>query len=259
MDRVRQAVHAEEAVRRGLSGKGVTVAVLDTGLSPGPDFYGRIVKFVDLVNGRKACYDDSSHGTHVCGILGGSGKLSRGRYAGIAPGCLLVPVKVLDRDGGGAFADVREGIWWVIENRKRYKIRILNLSVGTVREEKEEGDEAEEALILEAAEAAWDAGIVVVAASGNKGPADKSITVPGSSRKVITVGAYDDCGKVCYSEEGPTRNASVSRICVLQVPEFFRRPPWGQAGDWFTSEKAGPPWQHLWCPGQRPFWKNIRI
>ncbi len=61
MDRVRQAVHAEEAVRRGLSGKGVTVAVLDTGLSPGPDFYGRIVKFVDLVNGRKACYDDSSH------------------------------------------------------------------------------------------------------------------------------------------------------------------------------------------------------
>ena len=147
MDRVRQAVHAEEAVRRGLSGKGVTVAVLDTGLSPGPDFYGRIVKFVDLVNGRKACYDDSSHGTHVCGILGGSGKLSRGRYAGIAPGCLLVPVKVLDRDGGGAFADVRKGIWWVIENRKRYKIRILNLSVGTVREEKEEGDEAEEALI----------------------------------------------------------------------------------------------------------------
>ncbi len=79
-----------------------------------------------------------------------AGKLSRGRYAGIAPGCLLVPVKVLDRDGGGAFADVREGIWWVIENRKRYKIRILNLSVGTVREEKEEGDEAEEALILEA-------------------------------------------------------------------------------------------------------------
>ena len=55
MDRVRQAVHAEEAVRRGLSGKGVTVAVLDTGLSPGPNFYGRIVKFVDLVNGRKAC------------------------------------------------------------------------------------------------------------------------------------------------------------------------------------------------------------
>lgn len=205
MDRVRQAVHAEEAVRRGLSGKGVTVAVLDTGLSPGPDFYGRIVKFVDLVNGRKACYDDSSHGTHVCGILGGSGKLSRGRYAGIAPGCLLVPVKVLDRDGGGAFADVRKGIWWVIENRKRYKIRILNLSVGTVREEKEEGDEAEEALILEAAEAAWDAGIVVVAASGNKGPADKSITVPGSSRKVITVGAYDDCGKICYSGRGPTR------------------------------------------------------
>ena len=72
-------------------------------------------------------------------------------------------------------------------------------------EEKEEGDEAEEALILEAAEAAWDAGIVVVAASGNKGPADKSITVPGSSRKVITVGAYDDCGKVCYSGRGPTR------------------------------------------------------
>ena len=104
----------------------------------------------------------------MCGILGGSGKLSRGRYAGIAPGCLLVPVKVLDRDGGGAFADVREGIWWVIENRKRYKIRILNLSVGTVREEKEEGDEAEEALILEAAEAAWDIGIVVVAASGNQ-------------------------------------------------------------------------------------------
>ena len=142
MDRVRQAVHAEEAVRRGLSERGDGGSAGYRAVA-GPQFYGRIVKFVDLVNGRKACYDDSSHGTHVCGILGGSGKLSRGRYAGIAPGCLLVPVKVLDRDGGGAFADVREGIWWVIENRKRYKIRILNLSVGTVREEKEEGDEAE--------------------------------------------------------------------------------------------------------------------
>ena len=68
-----------------LTGKGITVAVLDTGIFPHIDFDNRIVAFRDLVYGRETPYDDNGHGTHVCGILGGSGRASGGKYRGTAP------------------------------------------------------------------------------------------------------------------------------------------------------------------------------
>ncbi|MDY3918640.1 MAG: S8 family peptidase [Candidatus Limivivens sp.] len=208
MDRVRQTVHAQEAYRKGILGQGITVAVLDTGLAPHPDFGGRIAGFRDFLHRKNQCYDDSSHGTHVCGILGGDGKLSGGRYAGIAPACRLLPVKVLDERGNGMREDVEKGIAWVIQNKEKYDIRIMNISVGTVKE-----DEDLDQTMLDAVERAWDSGIVVVVAGGNMGPAPMSITVPGNSRKVITVGASDDCSlpggksdvRPCYSGRGPTR------------------------------------------------------
>lgn len=206
MDRVRAVVCAEEAYKRGIRGKGVGVAVLDTGISPHPDFGGRIVCFRDFVGGRRENYDDCSHGTHVCGILGGSGAASRGKYRGIAPECDLIGLKVLDRQGNGNKEEVIRGIDWVIRNREVYRIRILNISVGTVRE-----NAAMDRQLIDAVERAWDAGLVVVVAAGNMGPEPMSITVPGNSRKVITVGAFDDCIPVaesgikpCYSGRGPT-------------------------------------------------------
>ncbi len=208
MDRVRKMIGAQEAYRQGILGRGVVIAVLDTGAAPHPDFSGRLLDFRDFVKGKHTFYDDCSHGTHVCGILAGDGRLSQGRFAGIAPGAELLPVKVLDRRGNGAREDMEAGIRWVIQNRIKYGIRILNISVGTARE-----DADLDRHILKAVEDAWDSGLVVVAAGGNMGPAPMSITVPGSSRKVITVGASDDCPKTrelrgihpCYSGRGPTR------------------------------------------------------
>lgn len=206
MNRVRKIINADIAFDRGIKGEGVTVAVLDTGIERHPDFNKRIKGFVDIVSGKRLPYDDCSHGTHVCGIMCGSGVSSNGKYRGIAPECKVVLVKILDRRGNGNKEDVLKGIEWVIENKDIYNIRILNISVGTIKE-----SARRDVQLVEAVERAWDAGLVVVVAAGNMGPDPMSITVPGNSRKVITVGASDDCSRPekkgvrqCYSGRGPT-------------------------------------------------------
>ena len=195
MNRVREALHATEIHRAGITGRGITAAVLDTGISRHPDYSERIVAFRDFVNGKPSCYDDASHGTHVAGILGGSGKSSGGKYCGIAPGCRIVSGKVLDSFGAGEVENLIRAIEWVIEQRDVYRIRILNISAGTTRTE--EDRQARE--LLRCVERAWDGGLVVIVAAGNLGPDPECITIPGNCRKVITVGAFDH-----YSGCGPT-------------------------------------------------------
>lgn len=187
MDRVRALLHTKEVHDAGITGRGVTACVLDSGICLHPDYAARIVSFRDFVNGRTACYDDASHGSHVSGILGGNGRSSGGRYCGIAPDCRLIHLKVLDRYGQGSLADIIEAIQWAIRNRDRFRIRVLNISAGTTKETEEEGAR----LLVSRVEEAWDAGLVVVAAAGNMGPEPMSITAPGNSRKVITVGSSD--------------------------------------------------------------------
>ena len=85
----------------GYTGKHVGVCVLDTGIFPHIDFKGRILAFHDFIGHRIKPYDDNSHGTHVCGIIGGDGRASEGRIRGIAPECDLIVLKVLDRMGNG--------------------------------------------------------------------------------------------------------------------------------------------------------------
>lgn len=106
-----------------------------------PDFDDRIVAFADMLHGRTELYDDNSHGTHVSSIIGGSGRMSGGRYEGMAPKCQLVVVKVLDEKGNGNIGNVLHGIQWVLENRARFQIRIVNISVGTLPSVNEEGAE----------------------------------------------------------------------------------------------------------------------
>lgn len=185
----------------GLTGKGIGVAVIDTGIFPHADFDNRIVVFRDYILNRRTPYDDNGHGTHVAGIIGGSGKKSGGRYAGVAPGCTLIAVKVLDVKGNGRKKDVLQALEWVRRNKKRYGIRIVNISVGSTEQEKELHDS-----LIRAVEAAWDDGLVVVTAAGNMGPMPGSITAPGSSRKVITVGSGDMLvSHQGISGRGPTR------------------------------------------------------
>ena len=115
----------------GYTGKHVGVCVLDTGIFPHIDFTGRILAFQDFIGHRIRPYDDNSHGTHVCGIIGGDGRASEGRIRGIALGCSLIVLKVLDRTGNGRKEDVLQAFRWILENKRYYGIRVVNISVGT--------------------------------------------------------------------------------------------------------------------------------
>lgn len=213
MNRVRELVHVEDAHRMGIKGTGVTVAVMDTGIADHPDFSHRILDFVDFTAGRSGMYDDNGHGTHVCGIIGGTGFASRGRYMGIAPGVRYVVIRVLDKMGNGNTTQVIRAIEWLIRNHKKYNIRILNISVGMLSSAKEEEREK----LLEAVERVWEEQIVVVTAAGNNGPEAGSVTIPGMSKTVITVGSSDDetaiRGRIRmgtgYSGRGPTESCIV--------------------------------------------------
>ncbi len=200
-----------------ISGKGIGVAVLDTGCFPHEDLDYRIAAFCDIIQKRPMPYDDNGHGTHVCGIIGSSGYASGWQYRGMAPGCHLIPIKVLDRKGNGYASDVLLGLRWIREHQKHYNIRIVNISVGSLSRR----NMSENSALVRGVNETWDAGLVVVVAAGNMGPKSGTITTPGISRKVITVGCCDDHKEVNvmgnrmvdYSGRGPT----MSCVCKPDI------------------------------------------
>ncbi len=98
MDRVKKQLGCTENIQYSIATEEICVAVLDTGIGNHPDFEDRVVAFRDFVNGRQERYDDSGHGTHVAGCIGGSGRLSNGRFSGIAPTCRLCVGKDGDKE-----------------------------------------------------------------------------------------------------------------------------------------------------------------
>jgi serine protease AprX len=211
MNRVNEIIESSWAHERNITGRGIGVAVVDTGISLHKDFAGeenRVIAFKDFINKLPDPYDDNGHGTHVSGIVGGNGYSSKGRYVGVAPGCNLIGVKVLDYRGDGNISDVLAGLQWIIDNRFKYNIRVVNISVGTTSKENMD----ENSLLVQGVNAIWDSGVVVVVAAGNNGPGPMSISTPGISRKVITVGSSNDNVAVevfgsrtkDYSGRGPT-------------------------------------------------------
>ncbi len=200
MNRVGRIVHADWAYKKGLTGRGVTIAIVDTGLSPHPDYRDRICGWYDALHNTRLCYDDSGHGSHVAGIIAGDGRLSGGLYRGIAPEARLVGVKVLDRSGDGTIAGILRGLNWILKNRHNLNIRIVNISIGANNPNKF----SENSTFVKKVNELWDSGIVVIAAAGNKGPDRYSISAPGNSRKIITVGSHDIPGTPNHSGIGPT-------------------------------------------------------
>lgn len=182
------------------TGKGIGVCILDTGIYEHIDFTGRIWAFYDFLAFKRRPYDDNGHGTHVAGLVAGDGTASMGKYRGAAPGCGIISLKVLDRYGTGSQDDVLRALRWIREYRQQYRIRVVNISVGTTCNSKRN-----HARLLESVEQLWDEGVVVVTAAGNQGPRPGSITAPGSSKKVITVGSSDLLeGRSAISGRGPT-------------------------------------------------------
>ena len=182
------------------TGKGVGVCILDTGIYEHIDFTGRIWTFYDFLDFKRRPYDDNGHGTHVAGLVAGDGTASMGKYRGAAPGCGIIALKVLDCYGTGSQDDVLRALRWIREYRQQYRIRVVNISVGTTCNSKRN-----HARLLKSVEQLWDEGVVVVTAAGNQGPRPGSITAPGSSKKVITVGSSDLLeGRSAISGRGPT-------------------------------------------------------
>lgn len=132
--------------------------MLDTGIGNHPDFTNRILDFADFVNGKLGTYDDSGHGTHVAGCVGGSGYASRGRFCGIAANLQALYGKVLDLHGEGSIESMYKGLLWVLQNRIRYQIRVLNISVGIGSS----SDKERMAELIGLLDSVWEQGIVVV-------------------------------------------------------------------------------------------------
>jgi serine protease AprX len=184
-----------------VSGRGVGVAVIDTGIAGGmPDFRAtgssssRVVASAVTNPDARTPGDAYGHGTHVAGIIAGNGwnrSLTdplRGKYVGIAPEANLISVKVSDDQGEASVLDVIYGLQFVVDNKTAYNIRVVNLSLESTTPGSYKTDPLNAAV-----ESAWFKGIVVVTAAGNRGSSEASVShAPGNDPYVITVGAYDD-------------------------------------------------------------------
>jgi len=195
----------------GITGAGVTVAVLDTGIDGNlSDFGGRVIGGVNLANPRSPggwITDSYGHGTFIGGLIASNGASSGGQYTGVAPGADLVSIKVAGVTGVTSESTVIQGVAWAIANQTADDIQVLNMSLGV-----EPGSPSALDPLDQAVEQAWSAGIVVVTSAGNAGPDNGSITSPGNDPLVITVGAMDDGGAnvpsafamTGFSSTGPT-------------------------------------------------------
>jgi serine protease AprX len=205
----------------GYDGAGVGVAVVDSGITAWHDDLTvangqgqRVTHFVDFVNGYTQPYDDWGHGTHVAGIVAGNGFDTYGTRNAIAPGANIIALKALDANGNGTISTIIAAIEYAVANKDALNIRVINLSLGAAVTESYNTDP-----LTLAAKQAVDAGIVVVAAAGNKGKAANgqpqygAIGSPGNAPWVITVGASSSNGTArrqddtmaSFSSRGPTR------------------------------------------------------
>jgi len=202
-----KVVKADAAWNRGVTGSGVTVAVLDTGVAPNlPDLAGRLVQVTDDLSGQATpcknlsgeldCSDRYGHGTFIAGLVAGNGASSGGKWKGVAPGARVLSVKTAGADGSADVSNILAAIQWVVSFKDRYNIRVLNLSLGTDSRQDWRVDPLNYAV-----ERAWAAGMTVVVAASNEGPAPGTITKPADDPWVITVGATDDRGTAGVSDD----------------------------------------------------------
>ena len=197
-------------------GSHIGIAIIDSGVQAVRDLEDRIRGFYDFTQGGRADTpsDGYGHGTHVAGVIAGNGDLSQKRHRGVAPKARLFALKVLDESGAGNTSDVISAIEFVIANKARLGIDIINLSLGHPIYEPAETDP-----LVQAVEAAARAGIVVVASAGNHGTAPGSdapgyagIVSPANAPSAIAVGAvktFDTTARsddriAPYSSRGPS-------------------------------------------------------
>lgn len=183
----------------GFTGKNIKVAVIDTGIDLNhPDFANRVVQFKDFTG--EGQLDNHGHGTHVAGIVGGTGAASNGKYRGVAPECSFYIAKVLRGDGSGDTSDVMGGVEWAVQQGAQ----VINLSLGS--DGACDGTDALSVLC----DAAVSRGVVMCVAAGNAGPGESTVGSPGCAKTVITIGATTKLDEVAgFSSRGPTSDGRV--------------------------------------------------
>jgi serine protease AprX len=169
----------------GNEGRGVTVAVIDTGIANVPDLAGKVSTHVDVTG--KGAGDGYGHGTFMAGLIAGSGTASGGAYRGVAPAAKLVDVKVADSEGRTDLITVLRGLQWVSEHARQ--VQVLNLSLSSYSPLPYQIDPLTQGL-----EALWRHGITVVVPSGNDGSGAGTVTSPGSDPVLLTAGGLDETG-----------------------------------------------------------------
>jgi serine protease AprX len=186
-----QAVHASDLwnASPALQGQGIGVAVVDSGINRGhPDLSdGRVVAQEKFNSNTASMADLNGHGTHIAGIIAGNGTASQGAYIGVAPQANLINVKVSDDQGAASASDLVAGLQWINDNKARYNIRVVNISLNSSLVQSYHVDPIDAAV-----EILWFNGIVVVASAGNNSTA--KLSAPANDPFVITVGATDDKG-----------------------------------------------------------------
>ncbi|MCK6075359.1 S8 family peptidase [Paenibacillus silvae] len=243
-----------------LSGEGVTIAIVDSGIYPHPDLTtpeNRIVGFYDVFAGKEvAPFDDGGHGTHCAGCVASNGRSSDKRYSGLAYNSKLVGVRVFEGRTTSTTTIIK-GVDWCIENKDKYGIKIMSLSLGGEADLSPEFDP-----LCEILRKAHNEGITVFVAAGNSGPFPKSIESPGIEPEVITVGATNDQNTIDkpddvianFSSRGPSKFghkkpdivAPGSSIISLRAPnsEYDQSHPERRVGDdycWMSGTSMATP------------------
>ncbi|WP_183100590.1 S8 family peptidase [Nocardioides pelophilus] len=233
---------APSAWASGLDGAGVTVAVIDTGISNSGDLAGKVIAGYDFSGEGSHTTDSFGHGTFVAGIVAGSGAASDGAVKGVAPGVNLVSLKIAGADGSSDVIRVISAIQWAVNHADQHNIRVLNLSLGTDSTQSWRIDPLNAAV-----EGAWHAGMVVTVAAGNAGAG--GITKPGDDPYVITVGSSDDETTVdaaddtvaTFSSTGPT-SANVAKPDLVAPGAHLvsTRAPGSAADTAFPASRVDP-------------------
>src|SRR4051794_14254548 len=210
LNNIAQVIGAQAAYAAGFTGKGVGVALIDTGVSPVAGLTsGNVVNGPDLSfdsqDPSTAHLDGFGHGTHLASIIAGrdvagtpASYLDPSRFTGVAPDANLVNVKVGASNGDVDVSQVIAAIDWVVQHRKdeALNIRVINLSYGT--------DSVQDSMVdplAYAVENAWKNGIVVVAAGGNEGDTTTNLANPASDPHVLAIGAMDSAGTVGTADD----------------------------------------------------------
>ncbi|MEV1049155.1 S8 family peptidase [Streptomyces sp. NPDC049916] len=194
LDKSVPQIGAPAAWKAGFTGKGVKIAVLDTGTdTTHPDLKGQVVAEKNF-SASKDLKDRVGHGTHVASIAAGTGAKSGGKFKGVAPDAKLLAGKVLDDEGFGDDSCILAGMEWAVAQGAD----IVNLSLG--------GPDSPEVDPLEAAvdKLSADKGVLFAIAAGNEGDGAGTVGSPGSADAALTVGAVDDKDELAdFSSRGP--------------------------------------------------------